>query len=147
MVKRIQLWTGYRSKAQPSDKFVLVDDDDYDWLLGFHEQWRLHKMGYAVCGKDGKTVLMHRLILGVEDSSVHIDHSDHNKLNNQKYNLIGGTQTDNNRNTIFVGVGWHKAAGKWRAWSRYECKHLGLFDNKEDAHFAVAESERARLRS
>lgn len=144
MVKLIPLWTGYRSKAQPSDKFVLVDDDDYDWLLDFHEQWRLHRMGYAVCGKDGKTILMHRLVMGIEDGSIHVDHADHDKLNNQRSNLRAGTQAENNRNSHFVGVGWHKAAGKWRAWSRYECRHLGLFDTELAALNAVAESERER---
>lgn len=144
-MKKIFLWSGYRSKALQTDKFVMVDDEDYGWLIEFHSKWRLHRHGYAVCGSGGKTVLMHRLILGLDDSRVHVDHYDHNKLNNQRSNLIPGTQADNNRNAPFVGVGWHKAANKWRAWSRYECKHLGLFDRREDALAAVADSERVRL--
>lgn len=145
MTRRVYLWRGYKSQAKPTDRYAIVDDDDFNRVMAVHQQWRLHSSGYAVCGKNSTTLLMHRLILEVTDSSIHIDHQDHDTLNNVRSNLIAGTQTDNNRNAKFVGVGFHKAAGRWRAWSRYECKHLGLFDTKEEALAAVAVSEAERL--
>lgn len=117
----------------------MVDDEDYDALLDFHEHWRLHSAGYANCykRKDGKTatILMHRLILGSVDPNLHTDHIDHDRLNNQKQNLVRCTQVENNKNLPFNGVG--RFRNKWRAFSPSPTKHLGVFDTEEQAREAV----------
>lgn len=71
------------------------------------------------------------------------DHIDGNKLNNQKTNLRIATRTENARNqrpvrggsSQYKGVGWHKAANKWRADIRIngELKYLGLFTDEIQA--------------
>ncbi len=64
---------------------------------------------------------MHRVILGVEDSAVHIDHIDHNGLNNQKSNLRTATRSDNASNirahkdstSGYLGVSFDASRNKW----------------------------------
>lgn len=113
---------------------ALVDDEDYDFVIGFHKHWRLHSQGYAVCTKRiaGKSVpiLMHRLVIN-NLGELHTDHIDHNRLNNQKVNLTACTQQDNNRNLPFKGYGPYK--GRWRAWERYTSRWLGTYDTEEEA--------------
>lgn len=129
-----------------------VDDDDFQRVAGY-ARWRLHNYGYAYCKAwiDGerKTILMHRFILGVNDRSIHIDHKDHDTLNNQRYNIVTGTQTDNNKNPTplprsdsssrYKGVG--KYRGGWRAqgWKDGKTVWLGKFPTEEEAKIAYDE--------
>lgn len=141
-MERVQLYwrrgNGRWGADIPLSLFALVDDEDYDRVAGF-ANWKLHSAGYAKCVKDGKTIYMHRHILGLDDPSVQVDHLDHNVLNNQKHNLRPGTQQENlaNRSITFNGVGKHPG-GKWRAWApRPGYKHLGLYVTEQEARDAV----------
>lgn len=111
-------------------KEAIVDDADYV-LLSKHK-WCALRMGrkwYAVRGiyqpstRKIKLVQMHRVILGLTDPKIHCDHIDHNGLNNQRTNLRSCTKAQNNKNksahhnavSKYVGVGFTKRTGKWRA--------------------------------
>lgn len=111
--------------------FAVVDDEDYEKVMEFSEVWRPHSAGYAHANK----VLMHRLILGLTDRSVHTDHLDHDRLNNQKSNLVACTQAENNRNLPFKGYGPHR--NKWRTWSKIDGKYTGIYNTEEEAKEAV----------
>ena len=50
---------------------------------------------YAVTTYKGATVEMHRLITGITDPSVYVDHQDGFGLNNRRYNLVPGPPRDN----------------------------------------------------
>jgi AP2 domain len=125
-MKSIDLSRGY---------VALVDDADYErvnkftWCVMFdHNKDGSIKSVYAhrtlprVHGKQ-KGQFMHRLILGVTDPAVEVDHEDHNGLNNQRYNMRRATKVENGCNrrvnadsaSGFKGVSWHKATGKWQA--------------------------------
>ena len=72
-----------------------------------------------------------------------IDHINGDKSDNRLENLREVSNAENGRNTKrrstntsgTMGVHWDKAAGKWRARIDVDgaTKHLGLFENKQDA--------------
>lgn len=71
------------------------------------------------------------------------DHKDRNPLNNRKTNLRKSDKFQNAQNhnkqksntSGIIGVGWHKATGKWYAEIQVEGKDLwlGVYENKYDA--------------
>lgn len=135
-------------------KVSLVDDEDYEFL----NQWKWcaakSKSGlfYAVrkFRTDGNqtTILMHRVIMGVLDKKVLVDHQDMDGLNNQRYNLRIATYSQNNANrssrkdssSKYLGVDRHK--GKWRVkiGKNGKCYHVGMFSNEDDAALAYNEA-------
>lgn len=124
-------------------KMALVDDEDYEWLM----QWKWHvieceKNFYARRNHKGKTIYMHRLIMGA-CAGQQTDHKNCNGLNNQKQNLRFCSNAQNQYNqksyightSKFRGVCWHKVAKKWQASIRhhYHLIYLGLFGNEFEA--------------
>jgi hypothetical protein len=89
-------------------KEILVDDEDYE-KFNKHNWWA-HKSGiyniwYAqthirVNHKD-KVITMHNMIMSVP-KGMHTDHIDHNGLNNQKSNLRICTNSENQKNRIYI---------------------------------------------
>jgi hypothetical protein len=147
-MKEIQLTKGY---------VALVDDEDYEWLSKYKWGVSVSKYGY-IRAKKGKTKSckyqkMHRMILGITDPTIFVDHIDRNPLNNCRSNLRIATKGQNNMNvnsrknstSKFVGVHWDKARKRWRAAVVNNAKsfYVGRFKNEEDA--ALAYNERAIL--
>lgn len=132
--------------------FALVDDQDFD-LLKTRKWHATKKRKNGVCYaatrrlRIGGLILMHRLIAGAK-AKQRVDHKNRNGLDNQRENLRFGSQSQNcanakisSRNTSgFKGVGWHKAAKKWRAYVKG--RHIGLFSNKR---LAVEAYDRALI--
>lgn len=92
-------------------KFAQVDDDDYEWL----NQWKWHVQlannKYYVVGylEKDKYQYMHRVIMGIKDKNIFIDHKDKNPLNNQRDNLRIATRSENNINRIkYSGISKYK---------------------------------------
>lgn len=86
-----------------SGVFAIVDEDTYQWALGF--RWHLDKHGYAQTsvrrepGSDRFTKkFMHRLIMS-EPKGLVIDHLNFNRLDNRKSNLRACTAAENNLRT------------------------------------------------
>lgn len=140
--------------ALSRDKFALVDDDDYEWL----NQWKWHTLN---CRNDllyarrttlkehgvRKGVLMHRMILGITDPKIQVDHKNSNGLDNRRSNIRicpSGANPKNARKWItptssrFKGVSWHKRDLKWTAQIRIdgELQHLGNFLSEIEARDA-----------
>lgn len=126
-----------------------VDDEDFDYL----NQWRWHYNKFSVkrtirLGKTFKCIIMSRLLLNVNDSSLMIDHIDGNPLNNSKINLRICSHNDNIKNLSkhkdntsgYKGV--TKRRNKWRARICVNRKHisLGCFLTKEEAARAYNEA-------
>ncbi|QMV33173.1 hypothetical protein 23F_00011 [Ralstonia phage Gerry] len=126
---------------------ILVDDEDFDWL----NQWRwwLCNKGYArrsYKGEDGKlvTIQMHRLIAGVTDPSIQVDHKNGNRLDNSRENLRRCIIAENVRNrkmhagksTGFKGVYAHRSGGNFHARITFDgrARYLGTFETPELAH-------------
>jgi hypothetical protein len=136
-MKHIPLTKGY---------FALVDDEDFEWLSKF--KWHYHKNscsdnGYAMATIKQKRVSMHRLILGVIDPLIEVDHRNLIGIDNQRHNLRSCTKAENMRNkgtfktsaSGYKGVNWSANVGKWHVRIMVDKKaiDLGYFDCKESA--------------
>src|SRR6185369_7879503 len=97
--------------------------------------------------KNGKRkhIYLHRLIMDCP-KGMNIDHIDHNRLNNQKFNLRICTTKQNIANqkiridntSGYSGVHWSNVAKKWQAVISINGinKYIGIFDNKRHAALA-----------
>ena len=134
-MKAIELTKGFSA---------IVDDEDFEWLSKFRWCVRVISNGraYARRRKYGsgpyRSEQMHRVILGLTDPKIIVDHIDGNSLNNQRSNLRICTHAQNCSNrgvdkrskSGFKGVCWHGQMNKWRAYIvlNYRQKSLGLYD-------------------
>jgi hypothetical protein len=126
---------------------ALVDDEDMPLVSRY--RWHLHSAGYAVATTGShrmrKNIWMHRLVLA---ASCHVDHIDHNRLNNQKRNLRVASVSQNGGNRLtnrerktskFKGVYWHKPDQRWRATVQAKCGgvnrqiYIGQFSDETEA--------------
>lgn len=103
--------------------------------------------GYRSVRLDGEVFAEHRLVwlwhTGDDPGDLQVDHIDRDSSNNHIDNLRLADYQDNLRNTASVGVGWHTAARKWRAYICVDHKdiHLGLYVELEDAVRARLQAE------
>jgi hypothetical protein len=147
-VKTIPLTKGYSA---------LVSDEDYERVAAHKWQSLVGKNTvYAVRTvtvgfKKRRQLWLHRLILGVTDPKIDVDHEDRNGLNCQRYNLRPATRSQNMCNqrkrrgrSQYKGVTWYKAGGKWVAQIGLNGKrsHLGYFTDERQA--AIAYDSAAR---
>lgn len=107
-------------------KFATVDPADYELVM--RHSWH-YRNGYAITQIGGKEVRMHRLIMGITDPDIVVDHKDQNRLNNTRQNLrcFNLVQNANNRKTNVKvrAFGEEKTVAEWSRDSRccvsYDC--------------------------
>ncbi len=115
--------------------------EDYRWYALVTNR-RVARPIYYAYGRHRTTterVYLHRLIMGVTDKKVCVDHINHNALDNRIANLRLATTQQNvfnrrpevNTTSKFKGVCWHKHANKWVV--AVSGKHIGLFDSEVEA--------------
>lgn len=144
------------------EKECLLDDEDFDvvnkwrWklLISYNSMYAVRNATYTISrGKYiQKVILMHRLILNLNDKNILVDHKDQNGLNNQKDNLRTCTKAENNRNikshrdstSKYLGVCRDSARRKWKAGITFKKKliNIGRFESEEAA--ALAYNEKAK---
>ncbi|MFD0587651.1 HNH endonuclease [Paenibacillus sp. GCM10027627] len=132
---------------------VLVDDEDYLYLINFYDLKINGK--YVQCIPKGKYVRMglfkglqlQKLLMNPYKTgrSTPVDHRDGNELNNQKNNLRVCSHAENMRNrkqtklfknkpptSKYKGVCWHKRNEDWEVRIKYNNKYicLGRFNNE-----------------
>jgi len=126
-------------------KWAVVDDCD---AAQCEYRWSLHSSGYAMRHSGGRTLLLHREVLGLRPGDQNVDHVNGKKLDCRRSNLRLCDQRQNLANSRkragctskYKGVcAW---AGKWRA---YICeggrdRHLGMFLSEIDAAKAYDEA-------
>lgn len=136
---------------------ALVDDEDFDFL----NQWKWIASKdcntyYAQrCGSrklnngKQKTIKMHRLILGLTDGKIKIDHIDRNGLNNQRSNLrkANDAQSAQNRGAYngafskYKGVMYDNGKFGIKRWiakftKNNKCVYVGRFHTEIEAAIA-----------
>lgn len=132
------------------NQISIVDDEDYEKL----NQYKWHSVGinmyYAqrtVHNKGNKyNIKLHREIMNVTDSKIHIDHINGNSLDNRKENLRVCSNAENSRNSKIKnsnlyglkGIRFNKINKNWNAQItvNYKQIHLGCFKTKEEAAIA-----------
>ena len=150
-------------------KFKYEDGVMYRWYeYSCKNNWRKNHSKWKILGgekrKDGYVAirfkinnirynyLLHRIVYWIHNpdwdiynSSTNnsIDHIDGNTRNNNIENLRVVTNQENSFNTKAKGYYFIKDVGKWSACITInnKTKHLGRFDNKEDAHQAYLDAK------
>ena len=125
---------------------ALVDDADFKELSKY--KWCVQKSKqtyYARAGwLNGKRMIMHRFLLGLNDPKTKCDHADGNGLNNQRLNIRQATNSENSANrssrgsSVYLGVCKFKGKEKWTAAIRKDNKktYLGIFKCEKEAALA-----------
>lgn len=130
---------------------VLIDLDDfeylnqYSWYLFDNHGRNQYALRYSRSKKQS-TIRMHRDVLKITDSSIHIDHINGNGLDNRKNNLRIASIRQNAQNqkirkdniSGYKGVSFIRKSNKWRTCIcvNGKNKHLGCFETKEEAAIA-----------
>ncbi len=138
---------------------ALVDDEDaylatYKWYAQIQTNGPVYAARHT-SRKTGKrkTLLLHRVVLGIVGSSLHGDHINGDGLNNTRINLRVVTPAENIRNVHgvrsdnssgYVGVLWDKRINKWFAQIMVagHRKYLGSFESIEHANAARLAAEK-----
>ncbi len=136
------------------NQIAFVDDKDYEYLNQW--KWCAHKSCrtfyairniYPLNRRCPVRITMHHEVFG---KNIRIDHIDGNGCNNQIENLRAASALQNmwnqkkrkNCSSIYKGVYWDKAQGKWRAQiacgevlnnGLHKRVYIGRFDIEEDA--------------
>lgn len=122
---------------------ALIDKENFGSIKQYH--WSYDKDGYAVTCKNGKRILMHRLIMDIKSRKKDVDHINHDRLDNRKSNLRICSRSQNNMNhrvrrdssTGVKGVTWNKFKQKWevRIYVNKKKIYLGCHD---DFNYAIS---------
>lgn len=130
---------------------ILIDDDDYAKFGKYKVSIdkRLRVKIYLKKHYDGQNryVFLHRIIMGVSDKKIQVDHINGNRLDNRKENLrlcsnhqnhLNKSKTSRNKSG-YKGVSFFKSSGKrlkpWCAEATFhgKKKHLGYYSTAEQA--------------
>ena len=135
-MKEIQL------RGKNSDKFMLVDDDDYNEMVKY--KWNFCTNGHSSWVQrtlaDNSTIKAHRSILKVPKGLV-VDHINHNTLDNRKSNLRICTDAQNkmnckmyiNQKVGFKGVYKHNNGYVAQISMKGKKHYIGFYSTKEEA--------------
>lgn len=126
------------------NNFCLIDKDDYNKISKGY--WGKYKDSNYFCSLiEGKKYWLHRYIMNAAHGE-YVDHINNDFNDYRKSNLRLCNNAENNRNrwlqknntSGYPGISWAKREQKWRSRIKVngQEKHLGYFDNIDDAIFA-----------
>lgn len=138
-----ELPEGVRAVPLSRGKFAMVDAEDYARVMRYSWYAEQHYgLWYAMRKEGGRTVRMHREIMGAPGGKV-VDHINHDGLDNRRCNLRVCTHRENIRNqrgqrgrsSRYKGVSLDGRLGKWRAQLWHEGRHhyLGVYASEVEA--------------
>lgn len=145
-------------------RFVaVVDPEDVGQVTRY--SWHALRRGHTRYAKatlrsaedpKGGTILMHRLILGVVDPGIQVDHRDGDGLNNRRSNLRICSREENLRytrlrsdsRTGLKGVGFNARLNRYHAriFVNKKSVYLGSFETAEEAHAAYCRAAEIHYR-
>ena len=147
---KYKLFDGYVEMFTSKNEVFYVDADDFDRVKDVC--WFKDQHGYLVGYRDGEYIQLHRLVTNCPENMI-VDHIGGSTTihDNRKSNLRIVTHSQNSMNRALAinntsgitGVSWDNQMGKWRVQIgiNRERKHLGLYDNFDDAVKARKEAE------
>lgn len=131
---------------------TIIDKEDFDLINSFSERWVVHrevktkacycKIRQSRPGRKEQTMRMSRVILGVSNPELVVDHINHNTLDNTRTNLRSVTRRQNSHNQIkphvnnksgFIGVSRHQNAFIAQVNEGKRKIYLGSFSTPEEA--------------
>lgn len=129
---------GYTSKGEE----FWFDLEDYDLIKDYC--WHINSDGYVTSNtfntSKRKTVLIHNII---KQTQLFVDHKNHKKFDNRKFNLREATNSQNcmnhklksNNTSGVTGVHWDKKSNKWHSKIGVNNKEisLGFYNDFEEA--------------
>lgn len=143
-VLRTSKWTGDMTPEEKSREEVIVDDDQWHKLVMAGKCHVVLQKGGNYAGViRGK--LIHRYILGLSDSTQWVDHSNRNRLDNRRANLLVASRNaprhNSNKNlktpkstSQYRGVSWKSKDKKWMAQMSCQGQSTHMkFDKEIDA--------------
>lgn len=123
---------------------AIIDIEDIDKVKNI--KWHrsdLQRNTYYCTSNNRDYRRLHRLILGITDPNIFIDHINHNGLDNRKENLRICTNQENIQNCLTPknnksgckGVYWSKDRNKWtvQVSINHKTKYIGRYDSYEEA--------------
>jgi len=135
--------------TSPDNKVFYFDLEDYDLIKYFC--WCSGTSDYIESTVNRKCVRMHRLVMGVTDSKMVVDHIFHITFDNRKSQLRIVSESSNQMNSILrsnntsgvKGVYWHKRDNIWQAsiQTNYKNIYLGQFSDFDEAVRVRKEAE------
>lgn len=145
-MKKIYFSNSYELPEERA-KFFVCDEEDYVWLTKF--KWLNDGKDYAITlfRADKRTVKIrcHRLILGVQESKLIVDHKNGDRTDNRKSNLRVASASLNSHNRhkeanrvrlgVFRGVHYIEKRNKYEVKISVngKNKYFGKFENAIDA--------------
>ena len=128
---------GYTTKGEE----FWFDLEDYNLIKDYC--WNKHDKYITARDENGNEIRMHRVIMGVVDGSIKVDHIFHHEYDNRKSELRLATNQENTFNHVLhsnntsgvSGVSWDSEKDLWRARIFIDGKgiHLGYYNNFNDA--------------
>lgn len=121
---------------------VQIDRVDIEKVKAY--RWGINSRGYVVSVNNYKNqIYISRIILGITDPNIEIDHKDHNPFNNLKSNFRICTHAQNQRNKTlyrnntsgYKGVNFNIRYQRWQAMITINGNRIwiGSFNNADDA--------------
>lgn len=136
----------YNQKNLPVSSFI-IDAEDVSKIK--YHKWRIdtnHRIITGNCTNKHPRKEIGRLLLGVFNPELVVDHINGNSLDNRKCNLRICSQAENtynksrvaNNHSEFIGVSWDKTRYKWAAEIRkgHQRSHIGRYSIKSEAVYA-----------
>lgn len=128
-------------------KVALIDDADFEKISKYTwcaSETTTKGIFYAKTYINLRPVYMHRMLMGIADRNIFVDHIDRNTLNNQSNNLRKCTRGQNRCNSATQGTidsryrGVTKAGTRWRSLISIngKQKELGKFNTEMEAAIA-----------
>lgn len=147
------IWRAKKIKLTNSDKFTLVDREDYPILSRY--AWIIDCMGYCQTrSRKLNRIRMHELIMGTQPKRVQIYHLNGNPLDNRKANLIFATidiirhrKARCGQQSKYRGVWRDKARDLWASGMTVNKKTVkfGRFAKENDAALAYDAEAKKRF--
>ena len=147
---RYKITDGYVVCCLDNVNQMLVDLSDFELVSKY--SWYVDSAGYPATRHKGQRIRLHKMLLGKLPQGLVVDHINRSKLDNRRSNLRVCTQQINMQNMSLkstnksgvTGVFFDKQVQRWRAQisSNGKTKHVGIFDDFEDAVNARKKAEK-----